>query len=204
MENQDKKKILIINAALKRFAHYGLAKTTMTEIAKDISFSKALLYYYFPDKLSLYVSVIEHLMHSISKDLLKSVEKTTTCTEGIMMLLQKRQGYIQKYYNLMEFSKMIGPELPAGLFEKFNKAKDFELKIITSLLNRGVTNGEFVINDTPYITEIFVEALAGIHFNILNKDRKIFPSKDQFKQIFIKEKRFAEIFISGLKPNITS
>ena len=204
MENQDKKKILIINAALKRFAHYGLAKTTMTEIAKDISFSKALLYYYFPDKLSLYVSVIEHLMHSISKDLLKSVEKTTTCTEGIMMLLQKRQGYIQKYYNLMEFSKMIGPELPAGLFEKFNKAKDFELKIITSLLNRGVANGEFVINDTPYITEIFVEALAGIHFNILNKDRKIFPSKDQFKQIFIKEKRFAEIFISGLKPNITS
>lgn len=55
MENQDKKRILIIEAALKRFAHYGLSKTTMTEIAKDISFSKALLYYYFPDKLSLYV-----------------------------------------------------------------------------------------------------------------------------------------------------
>ncbi|HWW38814.1 TetR/AcrR family transcriptional regulator [Pedobacter sp.] len=202
MENQDKKRILIINAALKRFAHYGLAKTTMTEIAKDISFSKALLYYYFPDKLSLYVSVIEHLMHSISKDLLKSVEKTATSTEGIMMLLQKRQGYIQKYYNLMEFSKMIGPELPADLFEKFNKAKDFELKIITSLLNRGSAAGEFIIDDAAYITEIFVEALAGIHFNILNKDRKIFPSKEQFKQIFVKEKRFADIFLSGLKRNI--
>ncbi len=174
----------------------------MTEIAKDISFSKALLYYYFPDKLSLYVSVIEHLMHSISKDLLKSVEKTATSTEGIMMLLQKRQGYIQKYYNLMEFSKMIGPELPADLFEKFNKAKDFELKIITSLLNRGSVAGEFIIDDATYITEIFVEALAGIHFNILNKDRKIFPSKEQFKQIFVKEKRFADIFLSGLKRNI--
>lgn len=200
MENQDKKRILIINAALKRFSHYGLAKTTMTEIAKDISFSKALIYYYFPDKISLYVSVIEYLMHSISKDLLKSVEKTTTCTEGIMMLLHKRQGYIQKYYNLMEFSKMTCAELPGDLYDKFNRARDFELKIITSLLQRGIADGEFILVDAEIVTEIFVDALSGIHLNILNKDKKIFPDKDQFKQIFSKEKRFAEIFINGLKP----
>ncbi|WP_133558873.1 TetR/AcrR family transcriptional regulator [Pedobacter duraquae] len=202
MENHDKKKLLIISAALKRFAHYGLAKTTMTEIAKDISFSKALLYYYFPDKLSLYVSVIENVMHTISKDLLKSVEKTATCTEGILTLLQKRQGYIQKYYNLIEFTKMAGPaELPADLLEKFNRAKDFEMKIIVGVFERGVSSSELKIDDIQVTAEIFVEALTGIHFNILNKERKIFPTKDQFKQIFFKEKKFAEIFLSGLKPN---
>jgi len=199
MENQDKKRLLIINAALKRFAHYGLAKTTMTEIAKDIAFSKALLYYYFPDKLSLYVSVIEHLMHSISKDLLKSVEKTTTCSDGVLMLLQKRQGYIQKYYNLLEYAKTVGPELPEDLSEKFNRARAFELKIIASLFAKGITNGEFSIDDPELTTEIFIEALAGIHFNILNKDRSMFPGKEQFKQIFIKEKKFADIFLGGLK-----
>ena len=199
MENQDKKRLLIINAALKRFAHYGLAKTTMTEIAKDIAFSKALLYYYFPDKLSLYVSVIEHLMHSISKDLLKSVERTTTCSEGVLMLLQKRQGYIQKYYNLLEYAKTVGPELPEDLSEKFNKARAFELKIISSLFQKGIVNGEFSIEEPILTTEIFIEALAGIHFNILNKDRSMFPGKDQFKQIFIKEKKFADIFLAGLK-----
>ncbi len=202
MENQDKKRILIINAALKRFAHYGLAKTTMTEIAKDISFSKALLYYYFPDKLSLYVSVIEYLMHAISKELYKSLEKTKTCTEGIMMLLQKRQGYIQKYYNLMEYTKYTCNDLPGDLYEKFKKAKDFEIKILTTLLDKGIENGEFVCLTQPLITEIFVDALSGIHFNILNKDKNIFPDKDQFKQIFIKEKHFAEIFLTGLKPII--
>jgi len=202
MENQDKKRILIINAALKRFAHYGLAKTTMTEIAKDISFSKALLYYYFPDKLSLYVSVIEYLMHAISKELTKSLEKTKTSTEGIMLLLQRRQNYIQKYYNLMEYTKHQScAELPGGLYEKFNKAKDFELKILTSLFNKGIENGEFVNTDMELITEIFVDALSGIHYNILNKDKNIFPDKEQFKQIFIKEKRFAEVFLLGLKPS---
>jgi TetR/AcrR family transcriptional repressor of mexJK operon len=198
MENQDKKRNLIINAALLRFAHYGLAKTTMTDIAKDISFSKALLYYYFPDKLSLYVSVIEHLMHTISKDILKSVEKTNTCTEGVLMVLQKRQGYIQKYYNLMEFNKLVGPELPDDLHEKFSRARAFELKIISSLLRRGVEKGEFQVENIELTTEILVEALSGIHFNILSRHKNICPSQDQFKQIFIKEKFLAKIFLSGL------
>ncbi len=198
MENQDKKRHLIINAALLRFAHYGLAKTTMTDIAKDISFSKALLYYYFPDKLSLYVSVIEHLMHTLSKDILKSIEKTSTCTEGVMMLLQKRQGYIQKYYNLMEFNKLVGPDLPEDLFEKFTRARAFEIKIISALLRRGVEKGELEVDNIELTTEVLVEALSGIHYNILNQHKNICPSQEQFKKIFIKEKFLAKIFLSGL------
>ena len=200
MENQDKKRLLIIDAALKRFAHYGFAKTTMTEIAKDIAFSKALLYYYFPDKLSLYVSVIENMMHTLSRDLLKSVEKTNTATEGILMLLQKRQAFLQKYYKLIEFTQMIGPELPEALFDKFTRAREFELKIIMELLTKGNATKEFAIADVAFTTEIFVEAVSGIHFNILNRAKNIFPGKEQFKLIFLKEKRFAEIFLAGLKP----
>jgi TetR/AcrR family transcriptional regulator len=200
MENQDKKRLLIIDAALKRFAHYGLAKTTMTEIAKDISFSKALLYYYFPDKLSLYVSVIENMMHTLSRDLIKSVDKTSTATEGILILLQKRQAFIQKYYKLIEYTQMIGPELPEALYEKFTRARAFELKIITELLSKGNATGELAVNDIAFTTEIFVEAVSGIHFNILNRAKNIFPGKEEFRLIFLKEKRFAEIFLAGLKP----
>lgn len=199
MENQDKKRLLIIDAALKRFAHYGLAKTTMTEIAKDIALSKALLYYYFPDKLSLYVSVIEHLMHQISRELIKSVEKTTNATQGILTLMQKRQTFIQKYYKLIEYTKMMGPELPDELRDKFNRARAFELKIITSLLNKGNSTGEFAIQDINLTTEIFVDAISGIHITMLNRAKIIYPDKEQFKQIFLKEKKFAEIFLAGLK-----
>lgn len=199
MENQDKKKCIIIEAALKRFAHYGLAKTTMTEIAKDVSFSKALLYYYFPDKLSLYVSTIEHLMQIISLDLVKSIDKTNTSTEGIFKLLQKRQSFIQKYYTLLESTQVIATELPDDLNEKFIKARAFETIIISSLFNRGIASGELVIEDVKLTTEIFIDALSGIHFNITSKDKHIFPGKEQFKQIFLKEKVFAEIFLQGIK-----
>lgn len=201
MENQDKKRLLIINAALNRFAHYGLAKTTMTEIAKDIAFSKALLYYYFPDKLSLYVSVIEHMMHTISRDVLKSLEKTSTASEGILMLLQKRQAFVHKYYNLLEFTQTMGPDLPDALFEKFTRAREFELKIIYDLFVKGNASGEFEIADIKFIAEIFVEAISGIRFNIVNRSKSMFPGKEQFKLILSKEKKFAEVFLNGLKTN---
>lgn len=200
MENQDKKRSLIIEAALKRFAHYGLSKTTMTEIAKDVSFSKALLYYYFPDKLSLYVSSIEHLMQVISRDLVKSIDKTSSSTEGIYKLLQKRQSFIQKYYNLLESTQIIGNELPDDLYDKFSKARAFEAIIISSLFSRGIASGEFAMDDPKLTTDIFIDALSGIHFNIMSKDKNIFPGKEQFKQIFLKEKLFAEIFLQGLRP----
>ncbi|HMI03026.1 MAG TPA: TetR/AcrR family transcriptional regulator [Pedobacter sp.] len=199
MENQDKKRVLIIEAALKRFAHYGLSKTTMTEIAKDISFSKALLYYYFPDKLSLYVSTIEYLMQIMSRDLVRSIDKTTTSTEGVLKLLQKRQSYIQKYYNLFESNQIIGNDLPKGLNEKFQRARTFEAIILSSLFSRGIASGELAMEDPKLATDIFIDALSGIHFNILTKDKNIQPAREQFKQIFIKERMFAEIFLSGLQ-----
>lgn len=201
MQRQDKKRSIIIEAALKRFAHYGLAKTTMTEIAKDVTFSKALLYYYFPDKLSLYVSAIEHLMHIMSRELVRSIDKTKTSTEGILRLLQKRQTYIQKYYNLFESNQLIGNELPEELFEKFERARAFETIIISSLFNRGMSNGELSMDDPKLTTDIFIEALSGIHFNILNKGKLMFPGKEQFKRIFQKEKVFADIFLAGIQAN---
>lgn len=199
MDNQDKKKILIIEAALKRFAHYGLSKTTMTEIAKDISFSKALLYYYFPDKLSLYVSTIEHLMQIMSRDLVRSIDKTSTCTEGVLKLLQKRQAYIQKYYNLFESNQLIGHDLPKELNVKFQRARTFETIILNSLFSRGIASGELKIDNPKLATDIFIDALSGIHFNVSSKEKSILPGKEQFKQIFIKEKMFAEIFLAGLQ-----
>ena len=50
---------MIIEASQKRFGLYGIEKTSMREIADDIKLSKASLYYYFPDKESLYKAVIE-------------------------------------------------------------------------------------------------------------------------------------------------
>ncbi len=44
MAETDKKRDVIIEGAIKRFIHYGINKTTMNEIAEDLSVSKPSLY----------------------------------------------------------------------------------------------------------------------------------------------------------------
>ena len=49
----------IIAAAQKLFGIYGWDKTSVNEIATELNISKGSIYYYFPDKESLYKAVIE-------------------------------------------------------------------------------------------------------------------------------------------------
>lgn len=201
MDNQDKKRILILEAAVKRFAHFGLAKTTMTEIAKDLSLSKALLYYYFPDKLNLYVSVVEHIIKQVSDKILKTLKKETNATDAIMTLLDERHSFIQKYYAIFEYTQTMGTDLPPNLLDKLKNAKDFEIKIIQSILVKGVENGEFEIDDTALTAEIYANAISGLKLNVINNCRNFFPSKEDFSAILAKEKVFTRIFFKGLKIN---
>ena len=47
----------IVEAAIRRFSHFGIAKTTLTEIADDLTITKQVLSYYFPDKQRLVEAV---------------------------------------------------------------------------------------------------------------------------------------------------
>ena len=73
----DKKRELIIEGAAKRFIHYGINKTTMNEIADDLSVTKPSLYYYFPDKSSLVHGVIDKIFSDyfdvLGKDLFSKI-----------------------------------------------------------------------------------------------------------------------------------
>src|SRR5690606_21938613 len=104
MVNADKKRTQILEAATRRFAHFGLTKTTMSEIAKDLSFSKALLYYYFPDKNTLYAAVLEHVMTRSFEQMESELSVIADSQEAVMHMLDKRIEFITKYYTLLEYS----------------------------------------------------------------------------------------------------
>src|SRR5438128_9330539 len=107
--SQSGKRETIIEAALKRFTHFGVGKTTMNEIADDLSISKASLYYYFPDKLNLYGAVLQKIIEAeqavepgltAEKDVLKAINR----------FLDARTESIIKNYNLLEYLRTIGTD----------------------------------------------------------------------------------------------
>ena len=51
----------ILDAASRRFLHYGYGKTTMSEIAKDCNMSTGNLYRYFPAKMDIAEAFVRRL-----------------------------------------------------------------------------------------------------------------------------------------------
>lgn len=201
VESQDRKRELIIEAALKRFAHFGLSKTTMTEIASDLALSKALLYYYFPDKISLYAAVLSSIHRLMEKNFKHLVESDKSSEETMCELLKLRADFMLQYYNLLDFNKITGGDIPDVLNNVFVKFKSSETLLLQQILQKGVKNGEL---DEAYATAnaamILSDSLKGIVFNDLHPAaRLIFPSKEHFDSIYIKQLQLVKIFFRGLK-----
>src|SRR4051812_5812977 len=105
MVNADKDKLQqILEAARKRFAHFGLGKTTMTEIASDIGMSKASLYYYFPDKEHLFAGVIGREIDAFIEKMMAVVETETDATDKLKMYNSEKLLSFQQLVNLGKFS----------------------------------------------------------------------------------------------------
>ncbi|GAA4512267.1 TetR/AcrR family transcriptional regulator [Sphingobacterium thermophilum] len=198
--NADEKRSRIIEIAKRRFAHYGMAKTTMAEIAKDLSFSKALLYYYFPDKNSLYSAVLENLIEESLETTKEAVEKTSTVLEGIHTILEVNMDFKKKYFNLMEYTIVMRKELPAELEAILIRSFERQQKIVEQVFRRGIERGELKKVDTTEAARIFLFGTIGMRISLLKDFKNDFiPDKSEFDAILSMQKKLADIFVAGLK-----
>lgn len=197
--SQDQKKDAIIQAAIKRFAHFGVAKTTMSEIAADLSISKASLYYYFPDKLNLYADVLVHITSEgeIADD--KELASMKDPFKAITFFLERRTDFIIRYHNILEFLKTFTKaKVPDELQPIFSSLKKRELQRLTSIIESGVNSGKFRIKEARKTAELFYEFLDGFRNSFFLNSPNFFPDKKQFQLLLKKETEFSVIFFNGL------
>lgn len=195
--SQDKKRDAIIEAALKRFAHFGVAKTTMTEIGNDLAISKASLYYYFPDKINLYAAVLKSIAADSDRNNSEALEAQPDPFRAMDMYLERRTDFIIKYYNILAFlkSKTGIPEELAPVFQEF---KDRELRQVKNVVLKGVKIGVFNISDPEPKAALLYDCLEGLRTMCLDRAHSFFPDKEEFLQILRKEQEFSHIFLKGL------
>lgn len=199
MENQDKKRELIIEAAVKRFAHFGLAKTTMTDIASDLSLSKALLYYYFPDKISLYAAVLDSIIREMSESLNKGITKIKESQKALFFYMTKRHEYILKYHNILDYIRMSGTDLPENVQLILKQAQKSEQKLVSSIIQIGVDSGEFQVDKVDEISVLLLDALMGMRAIALQNKQPFQVQTQQFEALLVRQKQLGEIFLNGLK-----
>lgn len=82
--NAEQTRQAILKAAVTEFAREGVAGARTDEIARAAKVNKALLYYYFADKESLYGAVLDHAFGSIYPTLAGILESDLPCREKIL------------------------------------------------------------------------------------------------------------------------
>lgn len=158
---KESKKEQILAAAITRFSHYGVNKTTMNEIADDLGMSKANLYYYYPDKITLVTAIIDLLLaesESMVKEIVDQNLDTVTTLQhllGIKFKLMKK--YFMLILNFTEYSA--AGEIGARVHDRIH---EIELKTIEEILLRGIKSGELVTFDTKKSSELYVIMIRGI------------------------------------------
>ncbi|MFZ4860584.1 TetR/AcrR family transcriptional regulator [Sphingobacterium sp. Mn56C] len=198
--NSDDKKIKILETAKRRFSHYGMAKTTMAEIAKDLSYSKALLYYYFPDKNSLYIAVLELVGEELEEETLRAVKRLQSTEKAIDTILNKRMEFVTKYYYILEYTMLMRKSMSSNIDPTLAKGVEKQREIIEKVFAEGVERGELLPMDCAEIARIFLFATFGMRM-LAVKDLKqdFIPDKEEFDRILCYQKKLAKIFIRGLK-----
>ncbi|WP_316842176.1 TetR/AcrR family transcriptional regulator [Pedobacter gandavensis] len=201
MVETDKKRELIIEGAIKRFIHYGINKTTMNEIADDLSVSKPSLYYYFPDKSSLVLGVIDKIFSDYFELMEKDQASKNSIEECLGAFVEIRHRFFQKYYMLhlsggSPDASLNSDGLRAAFLTMKAKNADFHAKV----LQCAIDNGEIAPVDALKTAELYLDSQAGItSLCLLHGNKELFPSKKEMKTILEKQHQLSKIFIKGLK-----
>ncbi|WP_313191174.1 TetR/AcrR family transcriptional regulator [Sphingobacterium sp.] len=200
-KNADAKRVKILEAAKRRFAHYGLAKTTMAEIAQDLSFSKALLYYYFPDKNRLYAAVFEMAVDEIVNETTEKISQSKNVNEAMDAFLCTRLRIIKDNFNLFEFSYSLRNEMPPDIEAILPSLFEKEIKQVCLVLRKGLETKEIEVEEIEITAKILLISLLGMRIGILQEFKNLFlpPSKEEFDYILNLQKKLAKIFINGLR-----
>lgn len=201
MARAEKKRQEILDAAIYRFSHLGVTKTTMAEIASDLSISKASLYYYYADRNSLFAAVFERITSDVTGDITEQIDQGLGADpyRAMEFVLDTRIAFLTKHYKLLEGLRGYGNEFPEAIQEVINRGREQELSIIRRILAAGTENGTLHIENLEETTKMFFYAIVGMRFAVLQMAQvDFFPSQEEFEQVLVLQKKLVVIILNGL------
>src|SRR6202165_71914 len=137
----------ILRAAAEEFAEHGIAGARTDAIAREARVNKALLYYYFKDKETLYGAVLDHAFSGLKATVFCVLDSDLPPREKIMTYVGTYFDFIasnQVYPKLMQREMMRAREGHSPHIEKL--VKNYFQPIyarVGELLRQGMAEGEF-------------------------------------------------------------
>src|SRR6202049_3203302 len=137
----------ILRAAAEEFAEHGIAGARTEAIARQARVNKALLYYYFKDKETLYGAVLDNAFSGMKTNIFQVLDSDLPPREKILAYVGAYFDFIasnQIYPKLMQREMMRAREGHSEHIDRLVKTYFQPVyKRVGALLQKGIAEGEF-------------------------------------------------------------
>src|SRR6476620_1812234 len=152
--SKNSKQDQIVGAALKRFSHFGIAKTTLTEVAEDLAVSKQTLSYYFHDKHSLVQAVVEKLSTDYARQLNTEMERSPSVEAALLKLTEVKAAFFENYFMLAAQAEHADFARPESFHNWKKLFTEKEAILLTNLFHKGIQTGELKDHDARQTADL--------------------------------------------------
>src|SRR5271165_5291256 len=183
----------ILKAALAEFAQEGLAGARVDAIAASAGVNKALLYYYFHDKESLYGAVLDRFFIHLTERVMGELDGSSPLGER---LLRYTCAHFDCVAESPHYAKLFQGELmSAGRGGSAHLTRIAELYIrpiamrVSELLRQGIASGEFRQVD-PFQFAPSIAAI-NVHYFVIAPVARVLFDRDPYAPAAIRQRRAA-------------
>lgn len=192
----EKKADLIIESAIRRFTHFGIQKTTMNDVAEELGFTPSSIYYYFPDKNSLIIAVLQRILEQYLVELMTDIQSSTTLSSLLNKVVELRDSFTEKFFMLRLQDPAIRPLFDEACHKEMELCKKGELEIVSTSVETLKANGKVKVNmDIEQSCHLFLDCMTGLTMMLVNQSSSMGAlSEDELSLLCKKQKELAAVF----------
>ena len=149
----------ILDAAMQRIMHYGYAKTTMAEIARDCDMSAGNIYRFFASKIDIAEAMARKLNMEINAFNAALARGSGTAPDKMRRFhhtaLKTTFEKLDKNAKILEVAEVLAHERPTFANEEMAQERIH----LVQILDQGIADGDFAPMENPnFIAEMMQSA----------------------------------------------
>jgi AcrR family transcriptional regulator len=133
----------IVVAATEHFSRYGYEKTTVSDLAKAIGFSKAYIYKFFESKQAIGEMICANCLHEIETEVRAAVAEAELPTEKLRRMFKVfTEASLRLFFRDRKLYD-IAASAATGNWQSVQAYESRVQKLLQDVLQEGRQNGEF-------------------------------------------------------------
>ncbi|MCA8244396.1 TetR/AcrR family transcriptional regulator [Burkholderia sp. AU32262] len=133
----------IVAAATEHFSRYGYEKTTVSDLAKSIGFSKAYIYKFFESKQAIGEMICSNCLHEIETDVRAAVAEAERPTEKLRRMFKvSTEASLRLFFRDRKLYD-IAASAATGNWQSVQAYEARVQKLLREVLQAGRQSGEF-------------------------------------------------------------